>query len=132
MEGTFNVVADIFSRLSCNNVSSPLVGKKAANIVSNSENDNEYDSLYLSLLDDREILACFLNLPCISSNKKRKRKDDKKARTLVTQYNQNHCHHNDTAEQCYLNLPEDMIEDNPLDWRTSKKDKTKMTISCSG
>jgi hypothetical protein len=114
-------------------VSSPLVGKKAANVVSNSESDNEYASLYSSLLDDREILDCLLNLPCISSNKKRKRIDHnkktddrttlpkKKARTLVTLYNQNRCHHSVTVEQCYLNLPEDMVEDNPLDLENIKE-----------
>jgi hypothetical protein len=58
------------------------VGKKAANVVSNSESDNEYDSLYSSLLDDREILDCLLNLPCISSNKKRKRIEDKQKNRL--------------------------------------------------
>ncbi len=124
MKEPLNVIADIFSRLLCNHVSSPFVGKKAANIVNNSESDNEYDTLYLSLLDDREILDCPLNLSCISY-KKWKRIDDKqktdnrktlpkkKARTLVTEYNQNHCHHSVTVEQCYLNLPEDMVEDNP-------------------
>ena len=66
VEGPLNVIADTFSRLSRNDVSSPLVGKKAANVVSNSESDNEYDSLYSSLLDDREILDCLLNLPYIS------------------------------------------------------------------
>jgi hypothetical protein len=36
VEGPQNVIADTFSRLSRNDVSSPLVGKKAANVVSNS------------------------------------------------------------------------------------------------
>jgi hypothetical protein len=76
-KGELTAVADTFSRLSRNDVSSPLVGKKAANVVSNSKSDNDYDSLYSSLLDDREILDCLLNPPCISSNKKRKRIDDK-------------------------------------------------------
>ncbi len=39
----------------------------------------------------------------------------------MTQYNQNHCHHNATFEQCYLNLPEDMAEDNPLDLENTKE-----------
>jgi hypothetical protein len=125
VEGPLNVIADTFSRLSRNDVSSPLVGKNAANIVSNSESDNEYDALYLPLLDDREILDCLLNLPCISSNKKRKKKNDKKARTLVTQYNQNHCQHNVTVEQCYLNLPKNMVEDNPLDLENIKERQDK-------
>ncbi len=31
-------------------------------------------------------------------------------------------HMNDpTAQQCYLNLPEDMVEDNPLDWKNIKE-----------
>ena len=51
----------------------------------------------------------------------RKTLPKKKAKTLVTQYNQNHCHHNDTAEQCYLNLPEDRVEDNPLDLENIKE-----------
>ena len=74
---------------------------------------------------DREILDCLLNLPSISSNKKRKRKDNRKARTLVTQYNQNHCHHNVTVEQYYLNLHEDMVEDNPLDLENIKERQDK-------
>jgi hypothetical protein len=82
VEGSLNVIAYTFSRLLRNDVSSPLVGKKTDNVVSNSESDNEYDSMFLSLLDDREILDCLLNLPCISSNKKRKRKDDKKGKNL--------------------------------------------------
>ena len=64
VEGVLNVIAETFSRLLRNDVSSPLVGKKAAKFVSNLESDNEYDSLYSSLLDDREILDCLLNLPC--------------------------------------------------------------------
>jgi hypothetical protein len=35
------------------------------------------------------------------------------------------------VEQCYLNLPEDMVENNPLDLESSKKDKPMMRISCS-
>ena len=75
VKGPLNVIVDTFSRLSRNDVSSPLVGKKATNVVSNSESDNEYDSLYPSLLDDREILDCLLKLPCISSKKKQNRKN---------------------------------------------------------
>jgi hypothetical protein len=40
---------------------------------------------------------------------------------LVTQYNQNHCHYDVTVEQCYLNLPKDMVEDNPLDLENIKE-----------
>ncbi len=134
VEGPCNVIADTFSRLSRNDESSPLVGKKAANDISNYESDNDNESLYSSIIDGKEILDCLLSLPCISSNKKQKRRHTKrrktdnrntlpkkKARTLVTKYNQNHYHHNDTAEQCYLNLHEDMVEDNPLDLQNIKE-----------
>ncbi len=118
---------------------SALVGKKVAHIVSNSESNNEIESLRSSLTDDKEILECLLNLPCISSNKKQKnrhvkcRKIDnrktlpkKKERTLVTQYTQNHCHFCDpNVEHWYLNLPEDMVEDNPLDLENIKEKQDK-------
>jgi hypothetical protein len=134
IKGPRNVIADTFSRLSCNDESSPLVGKKAANVISNSKSDNDNESLYSSMIDDKEILNCLLSLQCISSNKKQKRRHakrrktdnrktlpKKKAKTLVTQYNQNHCHHYDTVEQCYLNLPEDMVEDNPFNLENIKE-----------
>jgi hypothetical protein len=46
VEGPCNVIADTFSRLSHSNVSSPLVGKKANNVVSNSESNNRNESSY--------------------------------------------------------------------------------------
>ncbi len=113
-------------------MSSLLVGKKAAIVISNSESDNEYDSLYSALLDDREILDRLLNLPCISSNKKRKRRDDlnlpcissnKKRKRRDDKQKTNDCHHSVTVEQCYLTLPEDMVEDNPLDLKNIKERK---------
>ena len=81
IEGPRNVIADTFSRLSCNDESSPLVGKKAATVISNYESDNDNESFYLSIIDGKEILNCFLSLPCISSNKKQKRTDDKQKNT---------------------------------------------------
>ena len=42
------VVADNFSRLSHNDVNSPLAGKKTFNVVSNSESDNDNELLYSS------------------------------------------------------------------------------------
>ena len=71
--------------------------------------------------DDKEILDCLISLPCISSNRKQKKRHVKcrnihhDTDTSWHHCHQNHCHHNDTAEQCYLNLPEDMVEHNPLD-----------------
>jgi hypothetical protein len=46
-------IADTFSRLSRNDESSPLVGKKAANVISNSESDHDNELLYTSILDDK-------------------------------------------------------------------------------
>jgi hypothetical protein len=40
------VITDTFSRLLHSNVSSPLVGKKAANVVSNSKSNNRNESSY--------------------------------------------------------------------------------------
>jgi hypothetical protein len=133
IEGPCNVIADTFSRLLRKDVPSALVGKKVAQIVSNSESNNEIESLGSSLTDDKEILECLINLLCISFNKNQRhakcRKIDnrkslpkKKARTLVTKYNQNHCHVCDSnVEHCYLNLPEDIIDDIPLDIENIKK-----------
>ncbi len=36
-----------------------------------------------------------------------------------------HCLHNDISDQCYLNLPEDMVEDNPLDLENIKERQDK-------
>ncbi len=46
VEGPCNVIADTFSRLLPSNVSSPLVGKKAINVVSDSESNNRNESSY--------------------------------------------------------------------------------------
>jgi hypothetical protein len=46
VEGPHNRIADTFSRLSNSYMSSPLVGKKAANVVSNSESNNRNESSY--------------------------------------------------------------------------------------
>jgi hypothetical protein len=69
IEGPQNVIADTFSRLLRKDVPSALVGKKVAHIVRNSESSNEIESLGSLLTDDKEILECLPNLPCISSNK---------------------------------------------------------------
>jgi hypothetical protein len=129
VEGPCNAIADTLSRLLCNNVSSPLVGKKAANVVSDSEIDDDNRMLYSSLIDDRKILDCLLNLPCISFNRKQKKKHAKKNRKiynrkilssgnksslLSSSLDGNIYFCNSTVEQCYLNLHEDMVEDNPL------------------
>jgi hypothetical protein len=35
-----------------------------------------------------------------------------------------------TIKQCYLNLPEDMVEDNPLDLKNTKERQTMMRNLC--
>ncbi len=93
---------------------STLVGKKAAHDVSNSE----LESLYSSLIDDEEILHCFLNLPCYLLNnekEERSKKCMKHSADVHSSAYKGHNHSRDSnAEHCYLNLPEDMVEDNPF------------------
>jgi hypothetical protein len=69
---------------------------------------------YSSLIDDREILECLLNLPCLHL-KKNESKRPKQWRKL-----EQDSHHTDN---CYLNLPEDMIEDNPLNIENIKENQ---------
>jgi hypothetical protein len=58
----------------------------------------------------------------LRKNYNRKSLPKKKAKTLVTDYYQNHCHDCDSnVEHCYLNLPEDMVGDNPLDLENIKE-----------
>ncbi len=71
VEGPRNVIADTFSRLSHSNVSSPLVGKKAIYVDSNSESCNRNESSHSLLIDDRDITDCLMNLPCFPSRKKK-------------------------------------------------------------
>jgi hypothetical protein len=71
VEGPRNVIADTFSRLLRSNVSSPLVGKKAANVVSDSKSDNRNESSHSLLMDDRDITDCLMNLPCFPPRKKK-------------------------------------------------------------
>ncbi len=100
---------------------STLVGKKAAHIVSNSE----LESLYSPLIDDEEILQCFLNLPCCLFNNEKEERPKKRrkysADTLSLVHN-GHTHSCDSnTEHCYLDLPKDMVEDNPLDLENIKE-----------
>ena len=94
---------------------STLVGKKATHVVSNSE----LESLYSSLIDNEEILKCFLDLPCSFCNKEKEKRPKKcrkcPADTHSLPYNGNNHFCDSNAEHCYLNLPGDMVEDNPLD-----------------
>jgi hypothetical protein len=91
------------------------VGKKATHVVSGSE----LESLYSSLKDDKEILECFLNLPCCSFNKEKEKRPKKHRKcsaaifSLASDGKNHFC--NSNSEHCYLNLPDDMVENNPLD-----------------
>jgi hypothetical protein len=106
VEGPHNVIADTFSRLSHSNVSSPLVGKKAANFVSNSKSDNINEASDSLLMDDRNITDCLLNLPCFPSRKKKEGSPTKCRKCSETM--SSHIY-DSTVDQCYLNLPEDMV-----------------------
>ncbi len=72
VEGLRNVIADTLSRLLRSYMSSPLVGKKAANDISNSESNNRNESSHSSVMNERVIIDCLMNLPCLSFKKKGK------------------------------------------------------------
>ncbi len=102
IEGPRNVIADTFSRLLRKDMPSTLVGKKAAHIVSNSE----LESLYSSLIDDKEILQCFLNLSCYLLNNEKEKRPKKCRKYSADTHSLAHNGHNhfcdSNAEQCYL------------------------------
>ncbi len=126
MEGPHNVTADTFSRLSRSYLGSPSVGKKATNVVSGSESNNRNESLQSLLMDDRDIVDCLMNLPCLPCRKKKDRRPIKHRKCTDEQNKPRLSSHiyDSTVEQCYLNLPEDMVEDNPLDLENINKRKT--------
>jgi len=111
VEGPRNVIADTFSRLSRQDDASGLVGKEAA--VS--------DSAYYSFSDDKEVFDCLVKLPCLSSkrntrNSHKKRHKGKNIEYFSRTSSADHCVSSSLyKDACYLNLPEDMFEDNPLD-----------------
>jgi hypothetical protein len=126
VEGPRNVIADTFSRLLRSDVSSPLVGK-AAYVDSNSESGNRTKSSHLLLMDERDITDCLMNLPCFPSRKKkegRPTKCRKCSKTISDDQNKpklsSHTY-DSTVEQCYLNLPKDMVKDSPLDLENIKE-----------
>ena len=95
-----------------------LSGANAANIVSNSMSDNRNESSHSSLMDDRDITDCLMNLPYFPSRKKKEGRPTKCRKYFETMSS----HINDsTVEQCYLNLPEDRVEDNPSDLENIKE-----------
>ncbi len=88
------------------------MGEKAANVGSNSKNDNRNESSYSLLIDDRDMTDCLMNLPCFSSikNKEGRPTEHRKCSETMSSHI-----YDSPVEQCYLNLPKDMVEDNPLD-----------------
>ncbi len=74
IEGPCNVIADTFSRILRKDVPSTLVGKK----VAHSSSDSELESLYSSLIDNEEILQCFINLPRCLLNKEKEERPKKR------------------------------------------------------
>ena len=109
VKGPCNVIADTFSRLLCQDGTSALAGKRAIT------EDSELASYYL--FDEKEIFDCLRILPCLIHKKQKQQKSKKRCRSTDTNQHcrYHHCHHDICADQCYLNLPEDMVEDNPLD-----------------
>jgi hypothetical protein len=84
----------------------------------------------ISLTDDKEILECLLNLPCLSCNKNRKRNhtthrkissDGNKSLLLSSSSDGNIYFCDSNVEHCYLNPPDDMVEDNSLDLENIKE-----------
>ena len=121
------MIADTFSRLSHSDVSSPSVRKKATYVDSNSESGNRTESSHSLLMDDRDITDCLMNLPCFPSRKKKEGRPTKCRKCSKTILDEQHkpkllsYTYDSTVEQCYLNLPKDMVEDNPLDLENIKE-----------
>jgi hypothetical protein len=91
VEGSANVIADTFSRLSRKDTpASPAVGKIQPTEHSINEDDVDETPLdnYFSWVDDREMFECFKCLP---------------------------------DEEGYLNLPDNMVDTNPLDMENIKE-----------
>ncbi len=96
VEGPHNVIADTFSRLLHLDDTSALVGKKDIT------EDSKLASY--SMFDDKDIFNCLIHLSCPTNLKKRKPKLKKQ----------------EQHDQCYL-LPEDILDDNPLDIENIKE-----------
>ncbi len=83
VEGSANVVADTFSRLSRKDIwASPAVRKNLDYIIDKDDVDKTPLDNYFSWTDDREMFECFKCLP---------------------------------DKECYLNLPDNMVDNNLLD-----------------
>jgi hypothetical protein len=120
-----------FSRLLCSYVSLPLVGKKTANVVSDSESNIRNESSHSLLMSDEDMVDCLMNLPCLPSRKKKDRRAMKHRKCTDEQNKPRFSSHSyDSTVERYPNLPEDMFEDNPLDLKNIKEIQ-EMKNSCS-
>ncbi len=103
------------------------MGKKATNVVSDSESNNRNESSHYMLMDDRDIVDCLMNLPCFPPRKKKDRRPTKCRKCfkmILDEWNKSRLSshiYDATVEQCYLNLPEDRVEDSPLDLENIKE-----------
>jgi hypothetical protein len=68
-------------------------------------------------MNDGDIVDCLMNPSCLPSRKKKDRRAMKHRKYMDEQNKPRFSSHSSdsTVEQCYPNLPEDMLEDNPLD-----------------
>jgi hypothetical protein len=69
-----DVAGPRFSRLLHSNMGSLLVGKKAANVVCNSESNNKKESSHSLIMNDKDIVDCLINSSCLPSRKKKDRR----------------------------------------------------------
>jgi hypothetical protein len=78
-------------------------------------------------MDDRDVTDCPMNLLCFPSRKKkegRSIKCGKCSETISDEQNKpklSSYTYDSTVGQCYLNLPKDMVEDNPLNLENIKE-----------
>jgi hypothetical protein len=74
-------------------------------------------------MDNGDIVDCLMSLPCLPSRMNKDRRPTKCRKCTDEQHKPWLSSHIDdpTVEQCYLNLPEDMVEDNPSDLENIKE-----------
>jgi hypothetical protein len=135
VEGPHNVIAVTFSRLLCSDVSSPLMVKKAAYADSDSESGNRNESSHSSLMDDRDIIDCRMNLPCFPSRKKKEGRPTKCRKCYKTISDEQNkpklLSHTYDLNSVFSIFTKTWLKTTLWTWRTSKKDKTMMKNSCS-
>ncbi len=78
-------------------------------------------------MDDRDNIDCIMFLPCLSSRKKKEKRPTKCRKCFDSIFDEQNkslfSYHiyDSTVKQCYLNLPDDMVGDNPLDMENIKE-----------